>query len=239
VNAIQCLVPLGRGDEARELGKEIKSRQPEPGALTAVLLGLAWLGDCPAIKRIFDRARQGGHKPSAWEYQLAGTAEGRLGNEKVAQRYWHRAVNRDPDISVARENLESGTDSFIGEPRFIPFAMWVPARLEHEFTERNNTEGDAIVQDGEMWSHMTGIAPWLPSAIPHMIQNGDRRTRVFALRLASASDRPDLQQVAVDYTRSGAGLADLRRLAADTIRSGQEPPSLFGPTAYRPFDEIG
>jgi tetratricopeptide (TPR) repeat protein len=241
VNLIHYLVLLGREAEAREQGERIRDApRTQDRDLETVMTGLAYLADSDGIKTLFDQAVAEGHRPSAFEYHLAGTAACRLGEEKAAQRYWHRAVNRDSTMEPSAANLE---DRALPEherngPWFLGFQDWVPPVLQEDFRQlirQGNSDGVVLEQVSD--SILT-TAPWLPDAVPVMLREGDATTRLFALIVAMASQHADALASASAFVTAREGADELRlQFARQLAMDSKLPPDaqVWVRGAYRPL----
>jgi tetratricopeptide (TPR) repeat protein len=241
VNVIHYLVLLGREAEARDHAAPLRSPRGNRGdRLETAMTGLAYLNDSEAIKEIFDQAVSAGHKPTAFEYHLAGAAECRLGAERTAQRYWHRAVNRDSNMSPSQENLDDRgkPDDQRNGPWFLGYQDWVPPLLQVQFAElMEGGEGNTTVRR-RMKESLLERAPWLPKAVPVMLREGDRRSRLFALLVALASEEEAALQSACTFVTGRDGTAELRlQFARELAETGNLPTDarVWLKGEFRPF----
>jgi hypothetical protein len=228
---------LDRQEEATALVGRLTEGEIPADDLTIVLIGLAYLNESESIKRIFDQQVSGGHRPSPIEYHLAATAEARLGNLKTAQRFWHRARNRDPELAIAEANLEDVRAS--PEERngvcYIDYGDWIPPVLRSRLTEslESHQQVGAVVEDVRV--SLLRDAPWLPKAVPVLLREGDQRTRAFALFVAFASEDTRARETAMEFLLREEGLASFRGefihglIQADALPHGTRPET--GPPA--------
>jgi hypothetical protein len=208
--------------------------------METVMTALAYLADSEGIKTLFDQAVAEGHKPSAFEYHLAGAAACRLGEEKTAQRYWHRAVNRDSTMEPSAANLEDrGLPAHERNgPWFLGFQDWVPPVLQEGFRRlirQGNSDGIVLEQ---VRDSILATAPWLPDAVPVMLREGDATTRLFALVVAMSSQAPGALASASAFVTGRDGADELRlQFARQLAMESRLPPDaqVWVRGAYRPL----
>jgi len=190
-NLIRFLVSEGKKKEAVEYGRRLKGIHP-PSFLERYkkMEGLAFLGEDRAVMEVFEKAPQEPALQEGWYAalfnHLAAAACCRLGKERMARRYWKKALFCDCSLVPARQNLED-LEKPPGErngPWYFDLQEFLPLRLFERFTSLADE-----VQGGSrevrrriaefLRRHLVAIRVMIPLA-----EMGDPFGREYCLRLA-------------------------------------------------------
>lgn len=145
-NQIHILMLLGRTEEAEEAGSYLKGVESERDDLWVKQLeGLSFLGDDESVLGCFERAQEAcaSRSPAiaikelphaGLLYHFVGVAHARLGEDEQAKDAFHRALDLEPELSLADRNLDEL--SHPPHERYEPWAFelnsWLPHRTMME-----------------------------------------------------------------------------------------------------------
>ena len=176
--------------------------------------------DAAALETFFAQTNE-----KALQYHLAAVSALRLGRENAARGLWRRALEIDPDIEHAKENLVN-MDLPVGE-RNGPWAYSMGYWLSQSTLLGLKEEGDNLKQShGRRRSsppeHTTlGLVqqlierfPQLLNALPILLDQGDPNGREFALRLAAEADLPEAAALLRAFALGTKGSDQMRMQAA-------------------------
>ncbi len=229
IHALGTLVHLnllsGHHAVARALGDRlIASTSQQPDGWKKQLESLAFLGDYAAMWHIFERTERKVAKQwlftDAFMLHLAAVAGWRMGHERKARTLWKLALELDPDILIARKQLEdlAKPASERNAPYFFTIEYWLPYLMSSDlltlFAQQTTPE---VVYERLLKTH-----PEISAMLSRMLADGDQMSRIFALMIAKLRDNPDVIPILRDFALSDHGPDELR-LEAMSELSNRDP----------------
>ena len=181
-----------------------------------------------AAVRAAEREPTFDHFPGAgFLYHLGGVAALGLGDEKLARKRWQKALQLDPELSIARENLSELLLPPWQRYAPYPFALqqWLPATLTTDLQQRlEKKRGNQLVR--ELQSYLAA-RPALLVLFAALLQRGNKAGREFVLGIARFSEYPPLFALLYDFATSQAGPDAVRGNALNLLNEfGQLPAPL-------------
>jgi Flp pilus assembly protein TadD len=152
-------------------------------------------------------------------YHLAAVATLRTsGDEKQARGYWQDAVRHDPEMILAKDNLQE-LNKPVGErhaPWAFEFGSWVSSRIMDEIYKRFRFAKDFTDSTAEDKGIRALVRkfPLLEELTPALLDRGDPFGQMLAYRIATLSQDPDMAEVLRDFALGWRGPDNLRRQAA-------------------------
>lgn len=231
----------GRLDEAASWGEQLRATRPDqPEWYVKKVEGLSYLGDDAGVVEAFESATRDKEMEPLLDdplfYHLAAVAYMRMGRDRKARNLWNRALELDPEFSLAENNLADLT-----QPRGERHAPW-PFTLDYWLTNRARAElalaiprsraghagetakdskNDAI--RNELLER--GMRRFLrkhqeiEGIVPALLDRGDEVGRQFAIGMASLARTPAMLQALRDFAVGERGPDGLR---LDTARTASE-----------------
>lgn len=217
-NIIQYLVRLGRPGEARQAAEKLKSLPlVESDDWVKRSEALSYLGDDEAVietYRLVENDKSSEKSTWALGYHLAAVAFARQGDEKQARRLFRAALEFDPNMSLARDNLED-LDAPIDErtgPWSFAFGQWIPEQWVEDILNRATGRKVSEAAIARIMQRAMHDHPELASMIPILLERGDPVACNFALSFAITLKLPVLRDFvlgrhSMDEQRMRAGYA--------------------------------
>ncbi len=235
-NLIHFLCSAGRLQEARQLADSLKANPSRRAdAPTKKAYALSMLGDDACVLEIFDQARQAEKhgefvERDAMLYHLAAAAAARLGQEKEAVRYWKKALEIQPNLNVARENL-ADMKKPVGQ-RHAPWAFdlneWLPRKIVVDVANNMSQalrKGASEQRLEKTVRRLIEKYPTLPQIIPLLLERGGPQGRDMAYHLAQTFITPEILEDLAAFVRSPHGPDQLRSQVAMLLtQKGYWPP---------------
>ncbi|MGK7929399.1 MAG: tetratricopeptide repeat protein, partial [Spirulina sp.] len=214
-----------RQDGLEEYAEKLKTPsdrwQKDPDYWVKAAEAFSWLEDDESLLELYKTAEQSECLeaiPGIFYHYLAA-AHLRQKQEKEARTFWEKALEKQPNLSTARENLEdmkqpAGTHhspwSFAGD-------RWLVGKMRMEILEAIDATDGEDEQLQEVSQNCLEKYPALNSLIPQMIKRGDPGTRTLAMLLAKYAKTPELLEVLREFALSDIGPDNMRHEAAYTV----------------------
>ncbi len=224
IHALGTLVHVnllsGHQAVARALGDRlIASTSQQPDGWKKQLESLAFLGDYAAMWHIFERTERKVAKhwyvADAFMLHLAAVAGWRMGHERKARTLWKLALELDPEIVIARKQLEdlAKPASVRNAPYFFTIEYWLPYLMSSDihalFAQQTTPE--------MLYERLLKTHPEISAMLSRMLADGDQMSRLFALMIAKLRDDPDVIPVLRDFALSDRGPDELRMEAMSEL----------------------
>ena len=218
---------LGNDPEARGYAERLRSVATRDRTLHWLRLAEAYsyLGDDEAVLEVGAAAglERRGPKPdiSPFFYHLVAVAAQRRGDGKRARRLWRRALELDPGLDVAADNLDD-LDLPAGR-RNGPWAFhtdhWIGEALVDEMAEivANFDQDSTEKQVRREVERLLGRRPELRAALPILMRCGDPYGCSTAAMLAGVTSMPDLRAALVDFVYGAQGPDEVRSVLAEEL----------------------
>jgi Flp pilus assembly protein TadD len=224
----------GRVEEAKQWAERLKAVESEAvDVWVKQAEALSYLGDDQGVLDAFHGAERTGHlEPGladALLCHLAAVAAMRLGDEKLAHRYWNQALKLEPGHALTRANL-ADLRRPVGErhaPWAFGFQNWVlPTVLQDlasQFTPAHLKAKQDVVTP--ILRRYLRDHPELAGVVPLLLDRGDPEGREFAMRLAVMGVTPELLAALRDFALSQRGPDAMRAEAAQAASAAGLLPS--------------
>lgn len=241
---VQLQVRLGEPAAARRTADELLSLPPQaPEDWVHYLEALTWLDEVERALELYHRSRKAGRETvkaldeTTYFLHMAAYAHAVRGQEKTARELWQRALELDPYMLQASDNLDD-----LQEPptqRCGPWALglfdWLPPALFSElFTwmeENFESRGMSLGQD--LLPILEG-QPLIVAAAPGLLQRSNRLGIELVLGLAALSQHPALLDALAVFVTGQHGRDSHRLqaayllLASGRLDPGEQRLWLFG-----------
>lgn len=231
-NLARGLLLAGCEEEAREYVKRLREAPiDKPDVCVKQAETFSFFGDDQAVLEAFRAAQEAGYTSSrnpdmAHLFHFAAVALARQGDWQQARKYWRQALNIDPKMDRAEENLADAKRP--AAEREGPWAhalrSWMPQTtielLSQHLAERSGSDDEAAAIDRFAQEH-----PEIARLAPHLLDRGDPAARQFAIRYAEQLDLPALRAALLDFCQSQRGSDVQRRDAAMWLSQKGELPS--------------
>ncbi len=222
-NLVHFQLLAGQPDEAKQDAEQLKSvesERPDLWVKTAEALGK--LGDDAGVLATYARASNALHADLKLVhplfFHLVAVAALRLGREDEARQHWKRALEIDPSLGVARDNLADLAKP-AGErngPWPLPLSSWLPQRwlsdLQAAFA-RGAERGGEQATKATVRRYLRD-RPEVVNLLLILLDRGDPKGRQLAVQLATLAETPELLAALRDFALSQRGSDDLRLRAA-------------------------
>jgi Flp pilus assembly protein TadD len=217
----QCL--SGRAEEARATAQRLGAVQTSnPAAWVKKAEAFSLLGDHQAVVDLV-RAWQanplaGSKFDEALLYHYGAAATLRLGNAADADRWWHRAVELQPSLSIARENLEDRRKPVEQRHGPWPFAMnqWLPKKTIDDLARHLAAAPRGAAATGPICGFLNEH-PEVVALVPMFLDRGDPAAREMAVMLAKTAGTPEMLAALRDFVLSDRGPDQLRLNASEPL----------------------
>jgi len=203
-NLVQFHMRKGQPAAAQPFAERLLQQTAHEETLPKVVEGLAYLGDYPAIVRLFEQTKM---KPSdgpedpqlAMLYHLAGVAYAHQGNDKRAKQLWQQALKVTPDYDIAQDNLDNLKQPVGERVRAFPFslAQWVPTGW---FEELAKSLGTGHLSESALKARIEKflqLRPELAALLPILMERGDAEARETVRQIGEAAQLPILAEFAL------------------------------------------
>ena len=226
-NLARLLLLTGQPEEARTFCERLRVvHSDNPDIWCKKAETLSFFGDDRGVLDAFAESERTGHTERktpdvALLWHLAAVATAREGNWRAAQDMWRRAIQIQPNLEMAQENLADAKRP-VGERHGPwPFGMrnWIPNGTIESLAaamEKHATEGDKQAQD-QVVRQFAAAHPELAMLVPYLLDRGDEASREFAWRLAKTLDTPPIREALRDFTLSQRGPDSLRLQVANYL----------------------
>lgn len=217
----------GRPDEARQTADRMLAiTRGRPEIWVKKAEALSYLGDDHGVLEAVagaERSVAGEPLPDAGIlYHLAAVASLRLGDEAEARRFWKRALDEQPGLLVARENLDDLRKPVGQWHAPWPFALanWLSQRSSQALVEVSGRAADGAdtetVRRGAR--RVLRQIPDVEAVVPYLLDRGDPMGRELAVRLAALAGTPAMLEELRAFAFSQRGPDSLRHQALLTLR---------------------
>lgn len=208
----------GRPADARDVAERLKRVANEaPERWVKQAEAMAFLGDDDAVLQAYQRGRaQGSAANRAVLHHLAAVVHARRGDEEAARSLWRSALDLDPALELATQNLEDL--ALPRQERLGPWAMTLGAWLSDRALRDLDAVFDAMRDRGPGGARTAARQylkkhPELTALLPHLVHRGDPVGRELAVRLAAGARSPECMAALRQFLDMGRGPADLREEA--------------------------
>ena len=221
-NVIHFLVVLGDGEAARSYGDKLKASQANAwDGWTKKIEGLSYLADDAGAVEVFEQAQADDVEISAASalfFHWAAVALARTGDEKRAKAQWQAALDRDPSLSLAQDNLND-----IRKPVGQRHGAW-PFSWEQWFRPESSKELwqtlRAHLNSGQTGKLRSGMQDFLAhhgdvlAMLPRVAERGGPVGQEFVLNIAEQFKTPDQLAIIKDFALGQNGTDAMRHRAA-------------------------
>jgi len=219
-NRARLLALLGRFNEGRQVAQRMLASAAEAvGGGLKKAEALSYLGLDQEVLGVFEAGRQAeagdGCQHDGMLWHLAAVAALHLGREADARAWWREALEREPGLGLARENLKD-LEQPAGKrngPWAYDLRYWISQstvrELEHDFRAGHKAEAAQGPARRYLRRH-----PELEALIPAWLARGAPDARQFALTLIEAAAMPELALAAKDFALGQVGTDEQRMKAA-------------------------
>jgi Tfp pilus assembly protein PilF len=165
---------------------------------------------------------------SPFLYHLVAVAALRQGDSKRARRLWQRALDLDPGLDIAAENLDDL--EMPAEERNGPWAFytdtWLGETLTDEMAESvGKLDPDSVDKQARReFERLLGRRPEIRAVLPIFMHMGDRYGCVTAAMMAGVSSLPEVRAALKEFVFGNHGPDDIRFLLADELARQREIP---------------
>jgi tetratricopeptide (TPR) repeat protein len=225
-NLVRYLCLSGALDEARAAAEPLRALpQSTPETWVKQAEALTYLGDDAGVLAAYAAGRRAGFAAPEWPgslgLHLAAVAKRRARHRAEARRLWEQALEQDPTLDLARDNLEDMDQPIDKQNGAWPYGLWLwlspqAAASIRGMVDRLKARTDEEAADalaGEM-RRIVARHPEIPALIPLLLDHGDLVARDFAVRLARAAATPELTAALRDFALDQRGPDELRMEAA-------------------------
>ena len=223
-NLIHFLVIAGDSAEARAYGEKLKASHAEAwDGWTKKVEGLTYLADDVGIVEVWEQAQAEAAEEEealigAMFYHLSAVALARTGSVESARAQWKIALERDPSLEVARENLRElrkpisqrhGAWPWSWEQWLMPNSV---VQLQQMIkTSVNSKQGAKLVSRlKDFLAEQTEVVAMLP----RILERGGPKGQEFVVSTAEQLKTPELLKPIKDFALSQNGTDQMRNRAA-------------------------
>jgi tetratricopeptide (TPR) repeat protein len=173
---VQLLVRLGREDEAHELIETLSQESPEnTDHWLKIMEACAVAHAHQMVVDVYERAIEQSEYPlGAHEHQMAGTAYAFLGQPEKAVALWQKALNTNPHLQVAAENIQQFEEH---GPWYLPLHNWMPRPWIEKLLR-------AFERGPKQVKRLYAKNPEIETALSLMLERGSPDALELALRVA-------------------------------------------------------
>lgn len=210
----------GEIDQAQSYGDRVKHLSSSClDTQTEQVRALSYLGDDQGIVEIFDgveTADQLDLAPARFHHWVA-VALAHLGRVESAIEQWEEALQKDPDLKIAEDNLESirEDDSFHREAWSFAYEDWIGDGLLREIDSAMHqfTKGE----DPEVFLPFQARHPYFPQIFKIVLERTDPISQFVFLVLARKMEHPELTEILKGFAFGQSGTEHLRYEAAANL----------------------
>jgi tetratricopeptide (TPR) repeat protein len=233
-NLARYLVVAGRLDEAAATAERLRAvGVTEVEVALKQAEALSYLGDDQGVLAVFEGAQKLKNRDEEPEadallHHLAAVASLRQGNTAAARRRWQKALELDPELEVADENL--GDLDAPPDERHAPWPFEAESWLADTTIEELLRELGGEQQIGEEAvtrnvRRLLERRPEVAAVVPALLDRGDPFGRELALELVDVARTPELVAAAAAFAQGQRGPSELRLYAAQiAAQEGAVPP---------------
>ncbi|MDJ0719754.1 MAG: tetratricopeptide repeat protein [Prochloraceae cyanobacterium] len=228
-NLIRFLVISGDSAPAPAYGEQLKASQAEAwDGWTKKVEGLTYLADDLGIVEVWQQAPAAEMEDSplsALFYHLSAVALARTGDVKSAIAQWKIALDLNPSLALARENL-----SDLRKPRARQHGAWplsweqwlMPkssAQLQQIIqTSLNSTQSDKLLS---RFKNFLSTHADVVAMLPRILERGSPEGQELVLSTAEQLKTPQLLNPIKDFATSQNGTDQMRYRAANLAASAK------------------
>ena len=223
-NLIHFLVIAGDSAEARAYGEKLKGSHAEAwDGWTKKVEGLTYLADDVGIVEVWEQAQAQAAEGeeeliSALFYHLSAVALARTGSVESARAQWKIALERDPSLELARENLRELRKPISQRHGAWPWSweQWLRpksvAQLQQMIkTSLNSKQGAFLVS---RLKDFLAEHPEVVAMLPRILERGGPKGQEFVVSTAEQLKTPELLNPLKDFALSQNGTDQMRNRAA-------------------------
>lgn len=224
-NLTQFLLLEGRMDEVKETAEKLKALQvKEFDHFLKKAEALSKLGDDEGVRTVWREANEAGvtdFSGAAYLYHLAAVAFMHSNDAAEAIRLWKKAIEFQPDLTVAKENLHNAALP-IGE-RDAAWAFhlgyWFRSRKFKELYKKLEAARGRLSDERIKQIHIEFLDehPEIINLMLVLLDRGDPKAKEFVLKLVDLSRMPELLEIARDFALSQHGADKWRHNAAQMV----------------------
>lgn len=232
-NVIRIFCIQGRFEDAHAYAERLKA-VPAHGmeCLARQAEALSLLGDDAGVEEVFTAARevQRPCDPSSETLllHLAAVAALRSGHDAEARERWTRALDLDPTLEPALDNLE---DLLLPAaqrhgPWAFSLANWLPGPTVRDLTNELEHTGKCGTPEALRRATRRFLRdhPEVVRLVPTWLERGDPEATELAARIAELSGSSELHRCLLKFVSGRRGSDDLRQaVASDANRAGILP----------------
>lgn len=221
-NLIRFLVIAGDSAGARAYGEKLKVNQTEAwDGWTKKVEGLTYLADDVGIVEVWKQAQAAEGEDaliSAMFYHLSAVALARTGQVESAVAQWKIALERDPSLELARENLSDIGKAFSQRHGAWPLSweQWLMPKSVSELQQmieksvKSSQEGKIISRLKDYLAEHGDVV----AMIPRILERGGPQGQEFVVSTAEQLKTPELLNLLKDFALSQNGTDQMRNRAA-------------------------
>ncbi|WP_204104430.1 MULTISPECIES: tetratricopeptide repeat protein [Spirulina sp. CCY15215] len=210
-----------RKDEVQEYAEQLKTPndawKKDPDYWIKAAEAFSWLEDDESVFDLYTLAETDDllEELPGYFYHYLAAAHLRAKNDREARSFWEKALEKNPQLSIAQENLED-----MKQPVGVHHSPW-SFGIDHWLIDEIRLGViDAIEETlGEIDKLEDAVRycldkyPALNHLIPQMIMRGSPRSRSFAFLLAKYAKTPEILAVLRDVALSDIGPDGMRHEA--------------------------
>ncbi|MGF1567760.1 MAG: tetratricopeptide repeat protein [Nodosilinea sp.] len=217
-NLIHFLVVTGDEAVARPYGAQLKASQAAAwDGWTKKVEGLSYLADDAGVVEVFHQAQSAAvddSPASALFYHWAAVALARMGDIKEAKAHWKKALQRDPSLKLAEDNLADLRHPVGQRHGAWPFDwhQWLPPTAAAELRRVVNL-GLKSASD-KFSASIKGFLTRHAAVLPRLMERGGPAGQEFVLGSAERLKPPALLALIKDFALGQNGTDEMRHRAA-------------------------
>lgn len=222
-NLIHFLVLSGDEETASGYREQLKASHAKAwDGWTKKAEGLSYLGDDSGVVELWQQAQNekvDDSPTSALFYHLAAVAFARIGEEKQAIKVWKKALARNPNLTIAQENLKDIRQSVSQRHGAWPFPweQWLmPASIE-QFRQVLSAS-KKIKQPGKISARIRTFLDGHPDVgiiIPRIMERGGPSGQEIFLGIAEQLKTSQLLEMSKAFALSQNGTDRMRNRAVN------------------------
>lgn len=215
-----------RGDEerAKDFAQKLKQSKAHAANIwTAKAQAFSFIKDDKAVLALLEQARKANAEEelTSWFMHYCAVGAYRLGDEKMARRYWHRSIEYPVQIYLAEVNLEELEKPAYERicPQVFGIGDWLPDKklleIEQIISKYQPLSGDQILRD-KLTAYIEANSEII-HFFSHALSAGDVKSREILMQLVFLTGQETLLSKLKDFVFRKDGPDSLRLEASQVL----------------------